>query len=71
MTRSSDSFSTVSPIVNAGDRGYIVHDRETVIVLVLLPFNFIPERSHHSITLTRSRIGDSAIITLTPGDGTI
>ena len=33
-TRSSDSFSTVPPIVNGGDRGCIVRDLETIIVLV-------------------------------------
>ena len=59
-----------SPIVNAGDGGCIVHDLETIIVLVLLAFNFIPQRSHHSLTLTRSRLRDSATVTLTPGDGT-
>ena len=47
ITRSSDSFSTVLPIVNAGDFGCIVLDLETIIVLVLLSFNFIPQRSHH------------------------
>ena len=43
-------------------------DLET-IVLVLLEFNFIPQRSHHSLTMPRSRIKDSATVTLTPGDG--
>ena len=39
ITRSSDSFSTVQPIVNAGDLG--MHcDLETIIVLVFLTFNF-------------------------------
>ena len=33
VTRSSYSFSTVLPIVNGGDRGCIVHDLETIIVL--------------------------------------
>ena len=46
MTRSSDSFSTVLPIVNRDDWGYIVRDIETIIILVLLTFNFIPQRSH-------------------------
>ena len=36
ITRSSDSFSTVPPIVNGGDWGCIVRDFETIIVLVLL-----------------------------------
>ena len=54
ITRLSDSFSTVLPIVNWGDWGCIVRDLETIIVLVLLTFNFIPQRSHHSLTLPRS-----------------
>ena len=41
ITRSSDSFSTVPPIVNRRDWGCIVRDLETIIVLVLLAFNFI------------------------------
>ena len=48
ITRSSDSFSTVPPIVNGGDWGCIVRDLETIIEVVLLAFNFIPVRSHHS-----------------------
>ena len=60
ITRSSDSFSTVPPMVNGGDWGCIVRDLETIIVLVLLAFNFIPQRSHHSPTLPRSRIRLSA-----------
>ena len=36
---------------------------ETIIVLVLLSFNFIPQRSHHSLTFTRSRLPDSATVT--------
>ena len=39
ITRSSDSFSTVPPIVNKGDWGRIVRDLEIIIVLVLLAFN--------------------------------
>ena len=69
ITRSSDSFSTVLKIVNGGDWGCIVRDLETIIILVLLAFNFIPQRSHYSLTLPRSRIRDSATATLTPGDG--
>ena len=42
ITRSSDAFRTVPPIANGGDRGCIVCDLETIIVLVLLAFNFIP-----------------------------
>ena len=60
---SSDSFSTVLPIVNGG---YL----ETIIILVLLSFNFFPHRSHHSLTHPRLWIGYSAAVTLTPGDGT-
>ena len=70
ITRSSDSFSTVPPIVKWGDWGCIVRDLKTIIVLVLVTFNFIPQRSHHSLTLPRSQIMDSASVTLTPGDGT-
>ena len=68
--RSADSFSTVPPIVNEGDWGYMVHDLKTIIVLVLLAFNFIPQRLHHSLTLLRSRFSDSATATLMSGDGT-
>ena len=42
ITRSSDSFSTVQLIINRGDWGCIMRDLETLIVLVLLAFNFIP-----------------------------
>ena len=38
-----DSFSTVRPIVHEGDWGYIVRDLETIIVSILLSFNFIPK----------------------------
>ena len=70
ITRSSDSFSTVQPIVIAGDWGCMVLDLETIIVLFLLAFNFIPQRSLHSLTLTRSRLRDSATVSLKPWDGT-
>ena len=56
-------FSTVLPVVNGVGWGYIVQDLETIIVLVLLAFNFIPQRSNHSLTLPRSRIRDSATAT--------
>ena len=56
--------------LNGGDSICIVRDRETIIVLALLSFNFIPQRLHHSLTLPRSRIRDSATVTLMPGDGT-
>ena len=39
---SSDSFSTVTPIVNEGDWGYIMRDLETIVALALLAFNFSP-----------------------------
>ena len=42
--------------------GYIVRDLETTIVLVLLAFNFIHQRSHHSLIFTRSRLRDSASV---------
>ena len=64
----ADSFSTDPPIVNGGDWGCIGRDLETIIVL--LAFNLFPQRSHHSLTLPRSRIRDFATVTLTPGDGT-
>ena len=66
MTRSSDCFSTVTPMVNGDDWGCI--DLETIIVLFLLSFNFIHQRSHHSLTLAMSRIRDSAAVTVIPGD---
>ena len=69
ITRSSDSFSTVPPTVNGGDRGCIVRDLKTIVVLVLLAFNFIPHTSHYSLTLPRSGIRDSSTVTLTSGDG--
>ena len=47
-----------------------MHDLETILVLVLLSFNFIPEMSHHPLTLTSSWLKDSSTVTLTPGDGT-
>ena len=70
LTSLSDSFSTVPPMVNGGDWGRIMCDLETIIVLVLLTFNFIPQRLHHLLTLPRSWIRDYATVTLMPGDGT-
>ena len=70
ITRSSDYFIIVLPIVNAGDWGCIVRDLETIIILLLLAFNFIPQRSHHSLTSTRSQLRDSTTVTLMPEDGT-
>ena len=49
--------------LDRGDRGCIVLDRETVIVLVLLAFSFIPKRTHHSLTFPRSLFRDSATAT--------
>ena len=68
ITKSWNCFSTVPSIVNGGDWGYIVRHLETIIVLVLLTFNCIPQRSHHTLTLPRSRIRDSSTVTLTPVD---
>ena len=45
-----------------------MHDLENIIVL--LAVNLIPQRSHHSLTLPRSRFRDSATVALTPRDGT-
>ena len=64
ISKSSDSFNTVSPKVKRGGWGCIVRYLETIMVLVLLAFNFILPRSHHSLTLPRSRFGDSANATL-------
>ena len=54
---------------NGGDFGCTVLDQETIIVLVLHTFNFIPQRSHHSQPCQGHGSG-TAIATLTPGDGT-
>ena len=53
------AFSTVPPIVNKSNWGCNVHDLGTIIVLVVLTFKFIPQRSHHPLTLLRSHIRDS------------
>ena len=68
ISRSSDSFGAVPPIANGGDWVCIVRDLKIIIVLVLLSFNFIPQRSDHSLNLQRSRIRDSATVTKMPGD---
>ena len=70
ISRSTDSFTTVPSMVNEGGWGCIVRNLETIIVLVLFAFNFIPQRSHQAFTLTRSRFRDSATVTRTPWDGT-
>ena len=48
-----------------------MRDLETIIALVLLRFNFIPQRSHNSL-INPGRVTDqgSATEILTPGDGT-
>ena len=43
VSRSSDSFSTVPAIVNRSDWECIVRYLKTIIVLVLLAFNFNPK----------------------------
>ena len=49
-----------------GNWGCIVLDLETIIVLVFLAFNFIPQMSHHLLTLSRPLIRDSATVTPSP-----
>ena len=44
--------------------------QNTHTIIVLLTFNIIPQRSHHSLSLPRSWYRYSATATLTPGDGT-
>ena len=44
ITRSSDSFRTVPPIVNGGDWGCIVRDMEIIIVLGLTRVQFHPPK---------------------------
>ena len=68
ITRSSDSFSTVPSIVNGGDWGCIGRDLKTTMVIFSNAFNFIPQMSHYSLTLTRSRLRVSATVILTHGD---
>ena len=48
-----------------GDWECIVCDLETIKDLVLLVCHFNPQRSHHSLTLQRSRLRESATATLT------
>ena len=69
ITRLSDSFSTVPPIINGGDLGSIVRDLETIIAWCY-SHSHLFHKGYHSLTLPRSRIKDSATVTLTPGDGT-
>ena len=42
-----------------------MRDLEIIIVLVLLACNFIPQRSHYSLTASRLTSGDSSTVTLT------
>ena len=70
ISRSTDSFSTVASMVNGDGWGCIVHDLETIIVLIFLAFNFIPQRSHYTFTLARARFRDCATVTGTPLDVT-
>ena len=68
ITMLANSFSTVPSRVNLVDWGRIVRDLEAIIVLVLLVFNFILHKSHHILTLFRSRFRDSVTATLWPWD---
>ena len=73
VSRSSHSFNTVPPKINGGDWECIVRYLKTIMISVLLAFNFILKRSYltyHSLPLPRSRFEDSATTTLTPGGGT-
>ena len=54
---------TISSRVDVCHWGCIVRDLMTIIALVLLAFNFIPQSSHHSLTL-RSRFRDSKTYSL-------
>ena len=55
------------PIINGVTGDALCRDLETIIVLVTLVCNSIPQKSHHSLTLSRSRFRDSATVNLTPG----
>ena len=57
------------PIVNGGDWGCIVRDLETIIVLVLIVFNFIRYRAQHLLTLPWLWLRYSANVTLRPWNG--
>ena len=66
ITRSADSFNTVPSRVNGVNWGWTVRYLETIIVIVLLAFSFIPHRSHHTLTLFRSRFQNGVVrITVT------
>ena len=70
ITRSSDSFSTVPPIVYEGDLGCIVRELETIKVFLLLGFKFTQKRLQNSLTFTRLRLTDSYCNSITPRDCT-
>ena len=69
MIRSTDSFSTVPSRVNRDNWGWTVRDLETIIVLVLLAFSFIPHRSFHTHSLFGSRFIGTVTAALPAGDG--
>ena len=58
ITRSSDSFSTVPPVVNGGDWGCRPRDYHS-LGLTSHSISSPMQRSHHSLTLPTSRIRDS------------
>ena len=62
MTGWADSFGTVPSRVNVVNWGWTVRDLEIIIVFVLLAFSFIPYRSHHTLTLFRSRFIDFEVV---------
>ena len=73
ISKTSASFNIVPSIVNGGNWGCIVRDKETIIVLDLFAFKFIPHQrshEHYSLTLTRAGSWGSVTVTLTLGDGT-
>ena len=75
-SRSSDFFGTVPPIINGRDWGHNMRDRETIIVLALLSFNFSPNSSHHSLTSPCHGPVTATVLVcyynfITHGDGTI
>ena len=53
ISRSSDSFSIVPPIVNGGDWGCIVNDLETIIVLV---WELVHGNSHFRMGTARVKL---------------
>ena len=47
-----------------------VSDKESIIDLVSLAFSFIASRSHHTLTMFKSRFIDSVTATFSVEDGT-